>query len=772
MLYFNGKPYFVPFIESSSTGGIIYVDELPTEGINENAFYCVDGRYYRWIGDITCVFKDVLNIPYTMYGKSYYFSYSSNGVNLNAMHFIDDLGMHTIQYANDESSYHVYNDSTGWDSNNESYKTITIHEMPTDETFLAWIDDNADKYGGWQEYVPVSGGSGIVGTWVFEDILEMRDTMYGKTYRFSYSSNGVNLNEIQFSDDGAIHYISYANSETGYYAEVYDDNIGWHSNNESYKTIQIIEEPTDEVFIAWLNANARKKASGEESELPRYDGKPIGGRFINEYNENAFFRAEVDVPIVVESYLDTRVPLEQFGNAQPSDVRKGVTFTSSAGAKVEGTNDSAGEIEGDSVVGTWVFKDDPVPNGYEDVVYNKTYHFDYYTIEYDGNDVPIGVCEFDKMNFEFDGSYFRISYYGNDFSALPAYDSSTQTGWSHDSLKTITITKSPTDERFISWLKENATKQASEPTGVSVAVVNKLPTKNIRQNTLYRMNDNYYKRNETNVLVFNDALSVPEKMYSKAYPLSFSVNVANGPVLTFTEIAFGSMGEVSFYTNGAGIDSAYADGWKDEKYKTITIDEMPTDEVLLEWLRSNAMAEGSWDEYAETTSITPTKSETWVFNEELTGIDKPFANGFEDVACSGYMLYDYGNEPFNFHFSTIRFCFDSKHSMLESIRLINSETDGISIYYIDAFVYSFRHRTITFTELPDDEVFLAWLKANARKISGGSSGTGAITEIQTPEELDNILANATSSDVGKAYFFVGESNGKYKNNSIYIIREV
>ena len=52
-----------------------------------------------------------------------------------------------------------------------------------------------------------------------------------------------------------------------------------------------------------------------------------------------------------------------------------------------------------------------------------------------------------------------------------------------------------------------------------------------------------------------------------------------------------------------------------------------------------------------------------------------------------------------------------------------------------------------------------------------SSGSSGITEISTATEMDNILANATSTDVGKAYMYVGETNEKYENKAIYLIKE-
>ena len=994
-----------------SAGGIIEVDHLPTENINKNAFYVVDGRYYKWVESGIWVFKDELSIPYEMYAKTYYFSYSSNGVKFNAFHFIDDLAMHTIQYANDETVYCVYDDSRGWGSNNKLYKTIEIHEMPTDETFIAWLNDNATKDCCWVEYVTSSVSSGIVGTWVFNDDGLIPYEMYGKTYNFGYYSNDVKLNKFQFSDDGAIHSISYANDETGYYVEVYDDNRGWNISNESYKTIKITEEPTDQTFIAWLRENATKQASASESEYPQYNGKAFEGGAIKEDHENVYFRAKIDEPIVVRDYFDTRVSLRSFGNAVASDVRKGKLFTSIDGYQTEGTYEG-NIIEGDIIEvdelptenidenafylvggkyyrweknGTWVFKDNYlIPNemlgksyrggfsvntpsdgvqtmdrialGHGQVIgfgrERDLYYIEVAELGYWYNDiyktititemptdatfiawlkenatggtwskyVPvlldddiIGTWVFDDKisipdNFYGNDYHFRYSVHNIpdvgdvEFTALRFYDDGIKymeyvtvddgsetvyqkgVGWFSDctAYQTIDIHEVPDDEAFINWLRMNATKQESEGDILELGDDEPLPTKRIKTNKLYLKDGKYYKYNETNVLVFKDELGAngAEELMSKDYKFEYSVNVPNVGKVTMNEMVFRFDGThlcISYYGDEYSIDDVYDEqiGWRDESLKTIEFHEMPDDEAFTNWLFEVAMSVGSWTEYADTTSNAPIASETWVFNEELTNIDKPFENGYEDVACSGYMLYDKVDEPFNFRFTSIRFEVDRENGSTLSVYLRNSDTNGIGIYYIDNFTYNFRHGTITFTELPDDEVFLAWLKENATKEESvvgtwvfndelkkiGNEGglylhfdflaynpdvdtfvrmneiligdfdeesdyvvgvsyygeeysmddvydglewmdekyktikilteptdqtfiswlkanatkqvsAGAITEIQTPEELDSILANATSSDVGKAYIFVGESNGKYKNNSIYIIREV
>ena len=354
--------------------------------------------------------------------------------------------------------------------------------------------------------------------------------------------------------------------------------------------------------------------------------------------------------------------------------------------------------------------------------------------------------------------------------------------------QTITFTEPITDKAFIAWLDENARNIKNETewyvycdaTGADAlpsqvvkgakfvganGVVEegtyegdiieseedptkKSPSDKPIRGSVVRYKDKYYKYNETNVLVFNDELSIPEEMCGNEYYIGFSAETPKNGVKTFDKFVFAPTDTVHGITYDGDTntwDDVYDEqgGWVHSNAKTITITEMPTDDVFLEWLRANATAEGSWTEYADTTSNVPIASETWVFNEELTNIDKPFENGYEDVACSGYMLYDKVDEPFNFRFTSIRFEVDRENGSTLSVYLRNSDTNGIGIYYIDNFTYNFRHGTITFTELPDDEVFLAWLKENATKQESvvgtwvfNETLTSGITVIDTQEKFE------------------------------------
>lgn len=74
----------------------------------------------------------------------------------------------------------------------------------------------------------------------------------------------------------------------------------------------------------------------ESGSLKRYESAIAAGIF-TEDRENAYFRSNVDEPIVVEDYIDARVPLAIFGDALPSQVVEGVKFTSAEGVAEEGT---------------------------------------------------------------------------------------------------------------------------------------------------------------------------------------------------------------------------------------------------------------------------------------------------------------------------------------------------------------------------------------------------------------------------------------------------
>lgn len=113
--------------------------------------------------------------------------------------------------------------------------------------------------GKWVAFGEPSGSTGgaddsIVGTWQFNDTLSTPSKSFG----VSFKCDSAEYVEIGVSD--AIYYsVDYGDdTEFVYRYESDYGNIGWCE--ETYRTITITEEPTDEAFITWLKENARKIA--------------------------------------------------------------------------------------------------------------------------------------------------------------------------------------------------------------------------------------------------------------------------------------------------------------------------------------------------------------------------------------------------------------------------------------------------------------------------------------------------------------------------------
>lgn len=754
-----------------------------------------DATFINWLRDNatkkesvvgTWLFKETIDPP----SKNFEVEFTSDGSNYALM----EAGYESLYYSTEVGDYTdpAFNLDDGWQG--QEYRKITITAEPTDAEFVEWLKANAIAL----PTLPMQ---------IYEDgSFELFEN--GKKDEHFYFA--ARVNEDTVIQKGEVNF-KIPKSEFGD-AKPSDVPKGVTFTSSAGVAIEGTNEDTggiievDALPTENIEENAFYLVGGMycrwdgstwviyDEALPEYHNKAIVGYVYSEDRDNAYFRADIASKMSVDKFFETRVPLSAFGYANPEDVRKGVKFTSSAGVKVTGTYDgTSGVIEVDTLptenidentfylVGgkyyrwgetvTLVFKDNlDIPDDF----YGNEYHF-----RYSVYDIPyLGDMEYTSLRFYDDGIKY-IEYVTVDGGSDAVHQEGV--GWFDDmqAHKTITINEMPTDETFLAWLNASAKSITGNIGWVEYAPFdgthesdivdlgeNPLPTKRILPNTVYRKNDSYYVRNETNIWVFDDEITVPKGMDDNSYSIGYSVNTPNDGVKTFDEMRFQAEdNEVSFYNSQTQylIECAYGDGWQDEIFKTITITEMPTDEVFLEWLRANATAEGSWEEYAETTSITPTASETWKFNDELTSLDKPFANGYEDVACSGYMLYDKIDEPFNYHFTAIRFYPDS-------VNLRNSDTDGIGIYYIDNFTYNFRHATITFTELPDDEVFLAWLKANATKTSGGSSDTvGGVIEVdELPTE--NVDPNALYL-CGGAYYKYKGSNEWYFNETIELPSE-
>lgn len=158
-------------LSEKSLGGMIEVDELPTEDIKKGvAYVCKGDIYFYKEGGNTWVFNDVLTLDNTI-NCSFGFKFTENdeeitgtGIRFNSYggsvpHLVYDTDQFepwgSPKYVTVYAFNEQYNGTVGWF--NEEYKTITITEMPTDEAFLDWLNANATPASGWVKYAEVGG---------------------------------------------------------------------------------------------------------------------------------------------------------------------------------------------------------------------------------------------------------------------------------------------------------------------------------------------------------------------------------------------------------------------------------------------------------------------------------------------------------------------------------------------------------------------------------------------------------------------------------------
>ena len=111
----------------------------------------------------------------------------------------------------------------------------------------------------------------------------------------------------------------------------------------------------------------------------------------------------------------------------------------------------------DSLVGTWVFNDQLTLTSDIDVDVDFT-GYDEYGVKREFNRLKIAVI----MDDPYTVSDYSVCYYDSDGNAYVVCDTMDAV-WYNDASRTIFITTQPSDKEFITWLKENATKQVEEP---------------------------------------------------------------------------------------------------------------------------------------------------------------------------------------------------------------------------------------------------------------------------------------------------------------------
>lgn len=414
---------FKELYSGGGDGGIIEVDALPTENIDENVFYLVGGKYYRWHKTGTWVFKDNYLIPNEMLGKSYRCGFSVNTPS-DGLQTMDKIALYhgqVVTFLRERDLYSIDAAELGY-WYNELYKSITITEMPTDEIFLEWLRANAREACVWYKYVPTPLDDDIIGTWVFDDELSIPDEFYGNEYHFKYSVYNIpDIGDMEFTalcfyDDGP-KYIDYRGDDG--WETVYQERVGWFSHAQAFKTIEIQEMPDDEAFITWLRMSATKSTSD-------------------------IVKLEDDEPLPTAKNANTTKLYLKNDRYYRYTIQRTDTGSS-----------------------VYVFNDNIGANGAQELM-NKTYYF-----EYSVNIPDVGKVKMTEMTFEFDGTYLVINYNNNDLNFDEAYNE--RNGWANEMLKTIEIHEMPDDETFKDWLFAEAVVKGTwveyAPTPVDDSVV-------------------------------------------------------------------------------------------------------------------------------------------------------------------------------------------------------------------------------------------------------------------------------------------------------------
>ncbi|MBQ8245785.1 MAG: hypothetical protein IJZ42_01495 [Lachnospiraceae bacterium] len=277
-----------------------------TEPVEEEETYVIEAGTYRFndMLDFSNVPQNIIHLGYSY--NDYYYAI------LNANNFETDVGTYngvffgvgdttvleplwgsgtldTLNYDGwilDEQIIQTIPEDTEvsaeffeWYTTNTK-RVIEVDELPTediDTSVIYSVEDVLYKYendtwftyvdGAWTEYV--AEDDSIVGTWVFNDTLDM--TTYTSAYfqidvTFTYSG------QTGLTDCGMITFYTFSSS--GNTVMTYIDDVEEVSGNQAYstgsgwnpssitgdfQTITITEEPTDETFISWLKANATKQ---------------------------------------------------------------------------------------------------------------------------------------------------------------------------------------------------------------------------------------------------------------------------------------------------------------------------------------------------------------------------------------------------------------------------------------------------------------------------------------------------------------------------------
>lgn len=225
-------------------GGIIEVDELPTEGIEMDAFYLCNGEYYRYVD-----------------GEWVKYLVPSGSLTITENAIVD---------VTDKAEVIVNVPSI-----------IEVDELPTED-----IDTNA-VYSCNGDLYRYGKGEGVVGTWVLNETLTSEPFIEGNTYEFfvdGYMYGAVSpsntqtieqypISSIEYKNDylyiygntdGVSRYSNYVFEDNTWYAAVVAGPGAGVTMSELLRTIVISNPIADETFVTWIKANAAQTEIGYE----------------------------------------------------------------------------------------------------------------------------------------------------------------------------------------------------------------------------------------------------------------------------------------------------------------------------------------------------------------------------------------------------------------------------------------------------------------------------------------------------------------------------